>query len=69
MFTLTSRLVSFDLNSHGTIDHASGALVANFDQTPPGLADAFAAFGRYMAKYAPFRFAPSANVGKPSTST
>ena len=64
-FMITSRLISFDLNSHGIINHASGMLIANFDKTPPGLTDAFAAFGRCMGKYAPFRFDPSVNDGKP----
>lgn len=65
IFALTSSLLSFSLNSHGVIDAKTGALTANFDATPPGLADAFAAFGRYMAKYTPFRFDPSANGGLP----
>ncbi|MCW5832588.1 MAG: hypothetical protein KIS78_09280 [Labilithrix sp.] len=64
-FTLTSRLVPSALNSHGIIDPKTGVLTANFDSTPPGLADAFAAFGRHMAKYAPFRFDPAVNGGEP----
>ncbi|WP_146649801.1 helix-turn-helix transcriptional regulator [Labilithrix luteola] len=64
-FTLTARLVPFALNSHGVIDRKTGSLTAAFDCTPPGLADAFAAFGRLMGKYAPFRFDPTVNDGKP----
>jgi DNA-binding CsgD family transcriptional regulator len=64
-FALTSQLLPSSLNSHGVIDQKTGVLTANFDCTPPGLADAFAAFGRHMAKYAPFRFDPSVNSGKP----
>lgn len=65
IFALTSSLVSFSLNSHGVVDTKTGALTANFDCAPPGLADAFAAFGRHMVKYAPFRFDPSTNGGLP----
>ena len=64
-FALTSSLIPFALNSHGVIDRKTRALTAAFDCTPPGLADAFAAFGRHMTKYAPFRFDPSVNGGKP----
>jgi len=64
-FALTKRLLSFSLNSHGIIERKTGKLTANFDCTPPGLAEAFAAFGRYMGKYEPFRFDPSVNGGKP----
>ena len=64
-FALTARLLPFSLNSHGVIDRKTGKLTANFDCAPPGLADAFAAFGRYMAKYEPFRFDPLVNGGKP----
>lgn len=64
-FALTSRLLPFDLNSHGAIDHRTGVLAADFDDTPPGLAEAFGAFGRCMGKYAPFRFDPTVNAGKP----
>jgi len=64
-FQLTSRFISFDLNSHGVIDHATGVLAANFDSQPPGLENAFAAFGRLMGKYRPLRFDPSVNGGRP----
>jgi len=64
-FSLISRLVPGALNSHGIIDAETGVLSANFDCAPPGLADAFEAFGRHMAKYAPFRFDPAVNGGKP----
>jgi len=65
IFALTSRLVRSSLHSHGVMDPTTGALTANFDGTPPGLADAFAAFGRHMAKYPAFRFDPSTNGGSP----
>ncbi len=64
-FALTESLVPFSLNSYGVIDRRTGVLNANFDRTPPGLADAFAAFGRHMGKYAAFRFDPSVNGGRP----
>lgn len=64
-FALTARLLRFSLNSHGTVDNRSGMLSAHFDTTPPGLAEAFAAFGRYMGKYQAFRFDPATNDGKP----
>ncbi|WP_169927439.1 helix-turn-helix transcriptional regulator [Labilithrix luteola] len=64
-FALTSRLLDFSLNSHGVLDHATGELHANFDCELPALADAFVAFGRHMRKYAPFRFDPHLNDGKP----
>lgn len=64
-FALTSRLLPFALNSHGRIDRRTGELTASFDCTPPGLANAFSAFGRLMGKHAPFRFDPSFNGGKP----
>lgn len=64
-FALTSRLLRFSLNSHGVLDNRSGVLSANFDSAPPGLADAFAAFGRHMAKYPAFRFDPATNGGRP----
>ncbi|MBX3210950.1 MAG: hypothetical protein KF850_02860 [Labilithrix sp.] len=64
-FSLTSRVVPSALNSHGIIDAETGVLSANFDCALPGLADAFGAFGRHMAKYAPFRFDPAVNGGKP----
>jgi len=64
-FALTARLLRFDLNSHGTVDNRSGTLSAHFDSTPPGLADAFAAFGRHMRKYQAFRFDPATNEGRP----
>lgn len=60
-FQLTSRLIPSDLNSHGVIDQATGNLAANFDCYPPGLEDAFAAFGRLMGRYPPFRFDPFLN--------
>src|ERR1700710_2013077 len=64
-FALTARLLPFALNSHGVIDEATGVLSAHFDCALPGLDDAFAAFGRHMGKYAPFRFDPEVNGGKP----
>lgn len=64
-FALTARVLSFALNSHGVVDNRTGLLRAHFDSTPPGLAGAFAAFGRHMAKYQAFRFDPSTNGGKP----
>lgn len=64
-FKLTSRLVPFALNSHGVIDKRTGVLSANFDCAPPGLADAFEAFGRHMHKYPAFRFDPTVNGGRP----
>lgn len=64
-FAVTSRLLRFTLNSHGVIDNETGVLSANFDCALPGLADAFAAFGRHMAKYPAFRFDPATNNGKP----
>lgn len=64
-FALTSRVLRLSLNSHGVIDHRTGLLSAHFDSTPPGLADAFAAFGRHMGKYQAFRFDPATNDGKP----
>lgn len=64
-FALTSRLIPFDLNSHGVIDAKTGVLTANFDRSLPGLGDAFEAFGRLMGNHAPFRFDPKVNDGKP----
>jgi DNA-binding CsgD family transcriptional regulator len=64
-FRLTSRLIPCALNSHGEIEKASGMLAANFDCHPPGLENAFAAFGQLMGKYAPFRFDPTVNGGRP----
>jgi DNA-binding CsgD family transcriptional regulator len=64
-FALTARLLPFSLNSHGVIDTRTGVLAANFDHEPAGLAHAFAAFGRLMAKYPAFRFDPTVNEGKP----
>lgn len=65
VFALTSRLVPLVLNSHGIIEKASGHLSANFDRHPPGLENAFAAFGTLMHKYAPTRFDPATNGGRP----
>jgi len=64
-FHLTSSLVPCVLNSHGARDLATGRLDANFDRTPPGLANAFAAFGSCMHKYQPTRFDPATNGGRP----
>lgn len=64
-FALTSRVLRFSLNSHGVIDASTGELTAHFDCALPGLAGAFEAFGRHMAKYEPFRFDPKVNDGKP----
>jgi DNA-binding CsgD family transcriptional regulator len=40
-------------------------LSASFDRHPPGLADSLAAFAQLMHQYAPFRFDPSVNGGRP----
>lgn len=64
-FALTSCVIPCALNSHGEIDRATRVLAANFDSHPAGLEDAFAAFGRLMGKYAPFRFDPALNAGRP----
>ncbi|AKV00260.1 Two-component response regulator [Labilithrix luteola] len=64
-FALASRLVSSSLNTVGVLGRDKGALSANFDHTPPGLEDAFTAFGVHMGKYTPFRFDPTVNDGKP----
>lgn len=65
VFGLTARLVPLALNAQGVLNVATGALNANFDRQPPGLGSAFAAFGRLMHKYAPFRFDPTTNGGRP----
>lgn len=64
-FALAAHLVPSPLNTVGVVGRDTGVLTANFDHTPPGLADAFTSFGRLMTKYAPFRFDPSVNDGKP----
>ena len=64
-FALTARLLPFSLNSHGVIDRKSGVLTATFDTSPGGLAEAFSAFGRHMAKYPAFRFDPQVAGGRP----
>ena len=65
VFTLTSKLIPLVLNSHGLLDHSTRQLTASFDRHPPGLENAFSAFGQFMHKYAPFRFDPTTNDGRP----
>jgi DNA-binding CsgD family transcriptional regulator len=65
VFALTSQVLAVSLNSHGVIDQKTGELAANFDCAPPGIEDAFSAFGRHMGKYQPFRFDPATNGGRP----
>lgn len=64
-FQVTSHLIPLVLNTHGVIDTSTGHLEANFDRHPPGLANAFEAFGGLMHKYAPTRFDPATNAGRP----
>jgi DNA-binding CsgD family transcriptional regulator len=58
-------MVPLVLNSLGVIDNATGHLQASFDRHPPGLENAFAAFGTLMHKYQATRFDPGTNEGKP----
>lgn len=54
-----------DLSGYGALDDATGALDARFDHHPTGLQTSLEAYGMHMHKYAPFRFDPSVNDGKP----
>jgi len=65
VFALTEKLIPLVLNTHGVLDRMTGRLDAHFDRHPPGLENAFAAFGQLMHKYAPFRFDPTTNGGRP----
>lgn len=60
-----AALVPTDLSGYGALDDASGALDARFDHHPAHLQTSLEAYGMYMHKYAPFRFDPSVNEGKP----
>lgn len=64
-FALTSRLVPTTLNSQGVLDPRTGELAARFDDSPPGLTEAYAAFGRLMNGYPAFRLDPTVNDGEP----
>lgn len=58
-------LLPTDLSGYGSLDDASGALDAQFDHHPAHLQTSLEAYGLHMHKYAPFRFDPSVNEGKP----
>lgn len=60
-----AALLPTDLSGYGALDDASGALDARFDHHPIGLGASLEAYGMHMHKYAPFRFDPSVNAGRP----
>ncbi len=60
-----AALLPTDLSGYGALDDATGRLDASFDHHPPGLQASLEAYGMYMHKYAPFRFDPKVNDGKP----
>lgn len=64
-FALTARIVPLSLNSYGVLDPRTGALSARFDSAPPGVEEAFGAFGRLMNRHAAFRFDPGFAGGRP----
>ncbi len=60
-----AALLPTDLSGYGALDHATGQLDARFDHHPPHLLASLEAYGMFMHKYAPFRFDPTVNDGRP----
>ena len=60
-----ATLLPTDLSGYEALDDATGALDARFDHHPAQLQTSLEAYGMHMHKYAPFRFDPSVNDGKP----
>jgi DNA-binding CsgD family transcriptional regulator len=60
-----ATLLPTDLSGYGALDDKSGQLDARFDHHPLGLQSSLEAYGMHMHKYAPFRFDPSVNGGRP----
>lgn len=60
-----AALLPTDLSGYGALNDATGQLDARFDHNPVGLQTSLEAYGMHMHKYAPFRFDPAVNNGKP----
>ncbi len=62
---LVDQLLPTALIGYGAVETRTKILSASFDRHPPGLASSLAAFAQLMHQYAPFRFDPSVNGGRP----